>query len=87
MLHHFAVCHFHHDAPARKAQWSTLSALFDLLPPETIFLSDHNSVILPSRDVSCPRTSEEPADIIEARKIEVDVITRLGLLDAFVCLH
>ena len=48
MEHSFAICHFHHDACSSKPQWYKLISLSDLIPTATIFLFDHNSVILPT---------------------------------------
>ena len=83
----FAVCRFHHDASIRKSQWENMTALSHLIPADTIFLSDHNSVILPTRDVSLPRFSPEQRDVLEAREQEISFPIRHGLIDAFATLH
>ena len=64
-----------------------MTALSHLIPADTIFLSDHNSVILPTRDVSLPRSSPEQRDVLEAREQEISFLTRHGLIDAFATLH
>ena len=82
-----AVCHFHHDATIRAHQWKKLASLRHLIPSDTIFLPDHNSVILPSRDVSSLRTSPEQKDVLEARECEISFLAEHDLVDAFAALH
>ena len=60
MEHSFAICHFHHDASIQKTQWKKLSTMSYLIPRSTVFLSDHNSVILPSRDEYPPHPPAAP---------------------------
>ena len=62
-------------------------AFLTSVPRNTIFRLDHTSIVLPSRDVSCLRNSVEPTEVLEARRLEVDVISDFGLVDSFVCLH
>ena len=85
--HSFAVFHCHHDATIWSTQWDQLSAWSHLLPPSTIFLSDHNSVILRTRDVSYPRTAPELKDVPNARQKEVSFLTDHKLLGVYATLH
>uniref|UniRef100_A0A7S4GH15 Uncharacterized protein n=1 Tax=Eutreptiella gymnastica TaxID=73025 RepID=A0A7S4GH15_9EUGL len=57
------------------------------IPLTTIFLSDHNSVILPSPDVPAPRSSQEPSEILNARHKGVDFLSDRGLIDYYTSLH
>ena len=87
LVHDFAICHFNHDAAIRRKQWDDLANLSHLIPASTVFLSDHNLVILPSRDVLCPRNSPQMSDVMEARQKELSFISMHCLIDSYVALH
>ena len=86
VLHHFCVYHFHHDAGARHRQCNNLSQLPDaLVPPETIFLSDQNSLLVPSKDIPTPHLALEHPAITTAREVEVNFLTQHNMVDSYAC--
>ena len=86
--HHFCVYHFHHDAVERQRQWTLLSQIAPtLVPRDTIYLSDHNSVTVPSRDISAPHLSPEHSTVIAAREAELHFLTNHELIDTYACFH
>ena len=58
-----------------------------LVPRDTIYLSDHNSVTVPSRDISAPLLSPEHSTVIAAREAELDFLTKHQLIDTYACFH
>ena len=87
LKHNFGVCHFYHGASVRTKHWETLHAVSHLIPRDTISLSDHNSVVVPTHDILCPRNSLEMFNVSLAGNKEVHFITEQGLVDAFVWIH
>ena len=86
VLHHFCVCHFHRDADERRRQLNKLSLLPDaLIPRESIFLSDRNSVLVLSRDTSAPHLAPEHPTITSAKEAEVILLTQRNLVDFYAC--
>ena len=87
-LHSFMVSHFHHEASLRKKQWSDIAMLpRSLIAPNTIWLCDHNSVLLPTRDVANSKAATEQPATIDAREEEASTLMRFGLVDAYACAH
>ena len=58
-----------------------------LVPRDTIYLSDHNSVTVPSRDICAPHLSSEHSTVIAAREAELDFLTNHQPIDTFACFH
>ena len=57
LQHNFLFSHFHHDACFRNKQCQHIhKGLAPLIPSYTIFSYDHNSVLVPTRDVAAPPT-------------------------------
>ena len=86
--HSLMVAHFHHDPTLRKKQWHDLATLPKaLFMANSIWLCDHNSVILPRRDLANPKITPEAADVLEARDAEVSFLMTQGLVDSYLCKH
>ena len=58
-----------------------------LLPTNTVWLCDFNSVILPNRDVSHVRTSVEHASVLAARDEEIRALNLFNVVDSFAVTH
>ena len=82
------VSHFHHEASLRKQQWSDIAMLpRSLIAPNTIWLCDHNSVLLPTRDVANSKAATHQPATLDAREEEASTLMRFGLVDAYACAH
>ena len=84
--HSFLVAHFHHHPTLRKKQWTLLSTLpASLFLANIVWLCDHNSVILPGRDIANPKITSEASDVLEARDAEVSFLMPHGVVGT--CIH
>ena len=54
---------------------------------DTIFRLDHNSVMLPIRDVASPHLGSEPPDTVKARVAEAEFVSSHHVMDAYWALH
>ena len=62
------------------------------LPPgwihaDTIYLSDHNSIMLPVRDIASPHLGAEPPATVRARTTEAEYVSNRRLIDAYLSIH
>ena len=84
----FFVGHLHHEAEQRKRQWELIKihapTLFLL---NTVFLCNHNSVVMPSRDIAQPHLAPERGSVLDARDAETGTLSRLRLVDSYPCTH
>ena len=64
-----------------------LSALHNELPLNLITLSDHKSVILPTRDKAFHSPHPEHKRVIQAREAETLCMFQLNLVDSYVSMH
>ena len=84
----FMVGHFHHDASIRTEQWKMLSSMSrTLLPTNTVWLCDFNSVILPNRDMSHVGTSVKHASVLAARDEEILTLNSFNAIDSYAVTH
>ena len=87
-VHSFMVSHFHHEASLRKKQWPDIAmAPRSSIAPNTISLRDHNSVLMPTRDVANSKAATDLLAALDARKEEASTLMRFGLVDAYACAH
>ena len=86
--HNFMVAYFNHDPTLRKKQWQDLATLPKVLfMANSIWLCDHNWVILLGRDVANPKLTAEAADVLETRDAEVSFLMTQGVVDSYLCMH
>ena len=84
----FFVGHLHHEAEQRKRQWELINIHAPtLFLPNTVFLCDHNSVVMPSRDIAQPHLAPERGSVLDARDAETGTLSRLRLVDSYPCTH
>ena len=85
--HNFLVAHFLHDPTLRKKQWTLLPTLpVAFFPANTLWLYNHNSVILPGRDVANSKITSEASDVPGACDGEVHEMSQ-GVVDSYICMH
>ena len=80
------VPHFHHEAKPRQAQWTVLHQFFVHRQHRIILLADHNSFILPHKDVACPPQSID-SEVTAARTVETQFLATNELMAVYPFVH
>ena len=81
------AAHFSHRATKRQAQWQRASDILSTLSYEhKVILAHHNSLIVPSRD-SSPVFDDKTNAIVEATDVEIKVLRKFQLQDAYIHVH